>query len=325
MTDAVRSPGFRRLLVGGTWAVAVPLVGFALLRLVGVADRSPRLFAIATLTLWILLPAYAVLAVGVATRRRALAATGAGLVLLHLVWVGPDIRWWADGDDRTPATSFVVAAANINAGNTEFDALWASLLEIDADVLALTEVTPAAQRALIDAGIEDEYPHRVDDARSGWFGTAIHSRFPITDGEVLDVVGVPMSRATLAVDDDPVDLVAVHTRQPLSALPTLREQLGVLGEFAASVDGPVVLAGDFNATRQHAPFRALLETGLRDAHHVRGRGDARTWPVGRRMPTFALLDHVLASDELIIHSIREATLPGSDHRAVVSRLSTVDD
>lgn len=325
MTDAGRPSALRRTVVWSARLVAVPLATFALLRLAGVADRSPRLFAASTLTLWILMPAYAVLAVGLVTRARALTVTGAALALLHLVWVGPDVRWWAESDERITETSFVVAAANINAGNTRIDELAESLLALDADVLAITELTMAGQRALTDAGIEDEYPYRIDDARPGWFGTAIHSRFPIEDSEVLDIVDIPMSRATLSVGDQAVELVAVHTRQPLSALPALRDQLGVLGDFATSVDGPVVLAGDFNATRQHAPFRALLETGLRDAHQERGRGDARTWPVGRRMPTFALLDHVLVSEELIVHDIREVTLPGSDHRAVVSRISTVDD
>lgn len=312
-------------MLGATWATVALLTGFAIVRLAGIADRSPRLFALSTLTLWILLPAYAVVIVGLVVRARALTVAGTVLALLHVVWVGPDVRWWSEVDERDAETTFVVVAANIHAGNTDFDGLWETLQAIDADILALTEVTTAAQRGLLGAGIEAAYPYRVDDARPGWFGTAIHSRFPVSHDEVLEIVGVPMSRATLTIGDGTVDIVAVHTRQPLAALPELREQLGALGAFASSVDRPVVLAGDFNATRQHAPFRALLESGLRDAHQERGRADARTWPVGQLLPTFALLDHVLVSDELIIHSVREVTLPGSDHRAVVTRLSTTSD
>jgi endonuclease/exonuclease/phosphatase family metal-dependent hydrolase len=86
----------------------------------------------------------------------------------------------------------------------------------------------------------------------------------------------------------------------------------------------VVLAGDLNADRDHAALRSLLETGLRDAHDERGRGLARTWPAG--LPVLHL-DHVLVRDgagaRVVVRSVREVDLPGSDHLGVVAELAVL--
>jgi endonuclease/exonuclease/phosphatase (EEP) superfamily protein YafD len=115
-------------------------------------------------------------------------------------------------------------------------------------------------------------------------------------------------------------LIVVHTLQPLANLDVLRSQLRELKSLAARTRGPLVLAGDFNATRQHRPFRQLLDGPLRDAHLARGRGFARSWPADRALPPFALLDHVVVSPHFTVLDAFEADIPGSDHRAVGARL-----
>ena len=86
----------------------------------------------------------------------------------------------------------------------------------------------------------------------------------------------------------------------------------------------MVVAGDLNADRDHALFRRLLATGLQDAHDVRGRGLARTWPAS--FPILHL-DHVLVRDgagtRLVVLKVDEADLPGSDHKAVVADLAVL--
>jgi endonuclease/exonuclease/phosphatase family metal-dependent hydrolase len=85
-----------------------------------------------------------------------------------------------------------------------------------------------------------------------------------------------------------------------------------------------VVLGDFNADRDHAPFRRLLDTGLRDAHDERGRGLARTFPSW--LPVLHL-DHVLVRDgngaRVVVRDVREVRLPGSDHLTVVTDLAVL--
>jgi endonuclease/exonuclease/phosphatase (EEP) superfamily protein YafD len=83
----------------------------------------------------------------------------------------------------------------------------------------------------------------------------------------------------------------------------------------APADPPRVLAGDFNATADHAQFRRLLRLGHVDAAAQLGRGLIPTWgPAGR--PALLTLDHVLLDPRCAVLAASVHQLPGSDHRAV---------
>jgi endonuclease/exonuclease/phosphatase (EEP) superfamily protein YafD len=101
------------------------------------------------------------------------------------------------------------------------------------------------------------------------------------------------------------------------------------GEFeAAFAQGPVIMAGDFNATWGHAPFRELLSAGLRDSHVDLGQGLSTTWPRGiPLLPSLFRIDHVLLSDGVEAVAVRNGEGPSSDHRPVIADLAlrSLDD
>ncbi len=71
-------------------------------------------------------------------------------------------------------------------------------------------------------------------------------------------------------------------RGPASATARWRSQLSALPPPGAD---PVILAGDFNATLDHAAFRRLLDLGYADAASQVGNGLAATWgPRPHRRP-----------------------------------------
>ena len=80
-----------------------------------------------------------------------------------------------------------------------------------------------------------------------------------------------------------------------------------------------MLAGDFNATLDHAAFRDVLRLGYADAAQEAGNALTPTWgPPGK--VALLTLDHVLvdrscAGLECSVHKI-----PGSDHRAVYAEI-----
>jgi len=235
------------------------------------------------------------------------------------VWVGPDLRWWSTAAAVAGPTT-VVASTNVGPDHRDLEAMAADVMAIDADVLNVVELTEADRRALDAAGLRDRYPYAIEDPQAGAHGSGIYSRYPILDAEVLRITGAPMARATVDLPTGPVTFVAVHTTQPLAGPGQLELQLEQLQAAVAGSDEPVVLAGDFNATRQHQPFRELLDAGFSDAHLATGHGRAATWPVGRKVPPFALIDHVLVSPELSVASVHEVTVSGSDHKAVVATI-----
>ena len=254
-------------------------------------------------------------------------AVAAGLVVLVL----PAVRsGQSPPSTTTPAAALRVFSANLRFGNPDGRPIAREAMASGADVVALQELTEVHLESLRAEGVLDAYPHAVVDARSGAFGSAILSKLPLADARVDDLGGLPMSRATVTVAGRPVDLLNVHTLSPMSGgnFDVRDRQLDALADLAAGSDGSdgpesraVVMVGDFNANRWHPAFRRLLDSGLGDAHEQVGRGLARTWPNGRRLPSFALLDHVLVSPPIIAVSVREGTGRGSDHRPVVADLA----
>lgn len=81
---------------------------------------------------------------------------------------------------------------------------------------------------------------------------------------------------------------------------------------------PRIVAGDFNATLDHASMRRVLAAGYRDAAVSAGAGLRPTWPGAVRSPWPPVtIDHVLAGPGSVVQSYEVITLPGTDHRAVL--------
>ena len=94
-------------------------------------------------------------------------------------------------------------------------------------------------------------------------------------------------------------------------------ELGRLRDAAAAARTPMVLAGDFNASQDHAAFRRVLDAGMRDAARLAGHARTPSWPA-RTAPTFgAQIDHVLVSRDFSASSARFLDLADTDHRALL--------
>lgn len=315
----VKRPDGTAVAVVVLWLVLAATGGFAALRAIGFEEDNGRFFALVALTPVLLLPAYVVLVAGTVLRRWVVVSIALIVVGAHVAWTAPDLRWWRFDQPRTEGGAFTVAAANVRFDNERSDDLVASLRELDADVLVLTELTPALAGALVG-----DRPHVAADPRPDSSGSGVYSRIPLGEVRTFDLVGRPALQVELRASGGPVTLVAVHTLGPRSDVDVLRRQLRELDDLRTSLrrEGRhVVFAGDFNATSQHLGFRRLLDNGLRDAHRERGRGWVRTWPVGRWHPPYAALDHVLVSGGIAVEDAGTAEIPGSDHRAVTARLS----
>lgn len=118
-----------------------------------------------------------------------------------------------------------------------------------------------------------------------------------------------------------VRFVAFHSVAPTpGAVPQWRQDLGTLGRWCADrQSGPVIIAGDFNATLDHAVFRDAI-TGCADAGERTGKGLVGTWP--SRFPRWLgpQIDHVLVTGGISVETVSVHDVPGSDHRAVLTRL-----
>jgi endonuclease/exonuclease/phosphatase (EEP) superfamily protein YafD len=116
-----------------------------------------------------------------------------------------------------------------------------------------------------------------------------------------------------------VRFVAFHSIAPIPGdLPQWRSDLGTLDRWCGQ-SGPAIIAGDFNATLDHSVFRSAI-SGCADAAEQAGEGLVGTW--NTRWPRWvgAQIDHVLVTGGITAETLSVHDVPGSDHRAVLTRL-----
>jgi endonuclease/exonuclease/phosphatase (EEP) superfamily protein YafD len=113
---------------------------------------------------------------------------------------------------------------------------------------------------------------------------------------------------------------AVHPQAPMARWQARvwARDMDSIAAWTAARPAPIV-AGDFNATLDHAPLRRALH-GVKDA--AAGTGLGLTGTYHSRLPRWAgiRIDHVLVPDEAEITRYEIVDIPGTDHRAVLVSL-----
>jgi endonuclease/exonuclease/phosphatase (EEP) superfamily protein YafD len=262
-----------------------------------------------------------------ATRRWWLAAAALAVSLTLAACVLP--RWSSEpkpGLARASDQRLRVLSANLRVGGADPAAVVSLVRTLHIDLLALQEFTPEAQRGLDAAGLADLLPEHVAYPLSGVGGSALFSRFPLRDGSLRmhrSGSGFGQATATLSVPDAvPVHVESVHPCAPAALSRSSCWAADLADQPPATVDGPVrLLVGDFNATLDHQPLRALLGTGYRDAGDVVGAGYVSTWPYdGRWYIPKVTIDHVLADRRIGVNRLAAYPVPRTDHRALFAEL-----
>ncbi|MGI5267640.1 endonuclease/exonuclease/phosphatase family protein [Nonomuraea sp. CA-218870] len=263
----------------------------------------------------------ALVALAFAVRARSRAAVAILLaVCLCLTWlVAPRAVADAAPAEGRPLR---LLTANLNGGRGDAPAVVDLVRELDVDVFSVQELTWAARERLRAAGLRELLPYEVSHPMPrGPEGSGIYARHPLRERSGLfRPVGHRMPVAQVVLPGGAaVEVVVVH---PVAPVPwTVDEwEAGITSLPPAPSDGPPrVLAGDFNATLDHAVFRRLLDTGYTDAAAATGRGLAMTWPA-RRLPPLVAISHVLTDDRAGAAATRVYDVPGSDHHALFADL-----
>ncbi len=229
-----------------------------------------------------------------------------------------------EGQPRNGELTILTANVLYSAGGAE--ALATMIAESNADVVALQEMTPAIFAALVDNPVLADYVYKDNAGSDAPFFTATLAKLPIPPRESAS----PDRRVTTTVvpisDRNPIGqqftITALHLDAPLTSSNTIRwkQQLGSLAQMEK--DKPAILVGDFNASEDHRPFRALLASGWEDVHEEKGCGFDATFPSSNRFPVALMrIDHILVTDHFEVISVNVvAPANGSDHNAVLARV-----
>jgi endonuclease/exonuclease/phosphatase (EEP) superfamily protein YafD len=303
------------------WLLAAVCLGWAVLRLLGL-ERGYPLVPLVAFTPFAAAGAAAIVLVALLLRQRTPALLGAVATLALIAVVAPRALGGPSAPEGAAGPRLRVLTANMQLGRGSADALVALARRGGADVLSVQELTPELAARLDAAGLAGLMPARVLEAQPGGGGIGLYSRVPLDPHAVIRRATnpSPVGSPRLA-GGPPVDVVAVHPVPPVrTQVARWRADLRALPP--ATPNGRVrILAGDFNATLDHAELRRLLDTGYEDAAAQVGAGLHGTWPRGRRFPPPVTIDHVLADQRCGVRAVSVHTIPGTDHRAVLAELT----
>ena len=185
------------------------------------------------------------------------------------------------------------------------------------DVLVVQELTPGMVHRLAEAGVDALLPYCHLDPRPGRDGTGLWARWPLAPLPPVPGLVSAAPRARIEpVDGWPVTLTGVHPEPRCAAMCGGGTGLAAIRSTLVASDGQQVVAGDFNATRDHRPFRDLLAAGFLDCADAARRRPwpGFTWPAaaGSPIPPVMRLDHVLVSRGGATVALTDH--PGSRHR-----------
>lgn len=308
----------------GAWCAALLLAGVSVAVGFRTADSDgitpvPQILAFLP---WLLAPTG--LALLLALLSRWWPGTVWGVLLLGLLaWFTEPYGKVGDPVGR-PVADLRVLTSNVEFGQGT-GPLLAAVRREKPDIVFVQECEYTCD-ARLKKDLARDYPHRRAVEGGGSEGSVILSRFPLrpTDG-VPGTMGMP--GAVADVDGHPVRLQLAHPMPPLPGqLDLWRTELAALRDAATTDPGtPLVLAGDFNASQDHAAFRRILDTGLSDVARLDDADRTATWPA-RTAPTFGTqIDHVLVSKDFASDRTRFLDLADTDHRAVVTDLTLYAD
>lgn len=311
----------KRLLVIALWMPVVGCAAWAVTRVFGLERGWPWVQLMA-FTPYVAAGSVVVAAVALLTRRWVAGAVAVVAAVALCVVVAP--RALGDGGRTANGPPLRVLSANLLAGSGDERQVLDLVRRLNVDVLALQEFTPGDLAGLRAAGADGLLPHRALYELDGTGGSGLLSRYPLRERSVrTHAGGFLQAQATVDVPGAPPVMVeSVHPTAPWGAPAMAYWERDLRGQPPATVDGPLrILAGDFNATLDHASLRRLIDTGYRDAASVVGSGLRPSWPYDEKwyLPGVTL-DRVLADRRIGVRTARPYRIRGTDHKAFYAEL-----
>lgn len=305
------------------WAIAGCAAAWAVTRL-GQADRHPPLERAAVPVVAFTPQAAAAAGLAALTMRNKGPAITTGLAAAAMAaLVAPRAIRRRQPDAQGPLLR--VLTVNLLAGGAAGPELVGLVRHTGADVLFVQELSDEAVNRLKRAGLSELLPNEMPDTEGyGHRGSGIYARYPLSDGLRMQPTSASQPTARLDLPSGQrLQLVCVHPHPP--APPWHRHSVsrwrGELAVLPRGGDPSVILAGDFNATLDHAHFRRLLRLGYVDAGSQAGNGLVPTWgpePTGR--PALLTVDHVLVDPRCAVLATAAYRISGSDHRALYAKI-----
>jgi endonuclease/exonuclease/phosphatase (EEP) superfamily protein YafD len=258
----------------------------------------------------------------VALRRRwvaCVALLAAGSVSAAAVW--PYVPGLSSTTSVAQAAPGTVKLLTVNVSYRPFSAR--KLLELvrqaDPDLLIVQELTPHAEQVLAD--FDNMFPQHHKFPAAGPRGIGIWSRYELESSTTFALGRLPAIEARVRAPHGVFTVIGAHLNSPVSPrrAAARNAELRELAVRSTAIEGPLVVAGDFNIT-PYSPFFVewLASSGLTDSR--RGRTLSVSWPTW--LPLAGIpIDHVAVNSGFSILSHRPLENFASDHYGVLVELA----
>ncbi|MEZ5925319.1 MAG: endonuclease/exonuclease/phosphatase family protein [Hyphomicrobiaceae bacterium] len=250
-------------------------------------------------------------------RRRALAVLMAGgLLTIGLHWT---FAWRASEPAtlRSRAQELKIVSLNTWHQLNDLDRLQSYLESEQADVVLLYEFGPT-KLALIER-LAATYPYAAGCAETWHCSVEILSKRPFVGAEAgrrEKFDGPPRVSATYDIGSSTLTVVGAHLMRPIDGPDGHLSEMRRLAGIARSAPGPVIVAGDFNATWWSHSFSVFRH----DSGLVHMGRFLPSWPAEARGLPQLNIDHLWVSPDIAIADVHLGPNVGSDHRPLVAIL-----
>ena len=256
------------------------------------------------------------------SRSKLLRVATAIVVGVYLFTVAPfDAAVGCRPDRAHQAITIMTANVFIEGGDPV--AIADQVRTVNPDILIMQESNSGFLQIFDEQPELDAWVYRSHSEPNARRGVVVWSKWPMIDVEFGTLSLYQSLTTTVVLPEVDVVVAAVHTTSPTDrdGIDAWNREFDTLSDYRA--DGPTIMAGDFNATEDHAPFRHLLDQGWTDVHDNKGCGLDQTWPTDTLPFPVMRLDHVLVSDDFDVLSTDVTKITGSDHLSVVSKIKPV--
>ena len=325
----------RRLLLAVGWAFA--LGGAALMLLNAFPElqltNEPTALAASFIPYGIPAWAAATLFFALAARRRMklLAVLTVACLIVQIAWAR---TYWPRTAPVSSDDSLIVVSMNLRCDETALIELVPVLAREQPDIVVFQDFSQEAWDHLQGTSWSQMLPHHWIEPKDQPLaagldpcGTMVFASTPVTlAGSAEDpqpVFDVELASGTLTVVPVSLPTVSEGVDRWLQGFETLDEAITIHATTVSDeVLEPMLVIGDFNATREHLPMRQLIaEHGLVDAAEQAGAGWLPTFPANRRHPPLVAIDHILMSPGLSASEVTAFSVRYGAHRVLVAHIN----
>ncbi|WP_196259039.1 endonuclease/exonuclease/phosphatase family protein [Pelagibacterium limicola] len=267
-----------------------------------------------------------------AMRAMALSLAATGLVASAVVYVPEFIAGLTVRFAPAPqeSTVYTLMTFNVFGRNEEPDTLASYIIGTDTDIVALQEYSPEVRRA-IHTRLAEHYEHFQYCAGGQRAFVGLYSKLPFEPliEDVCSASAINTERTARIVvrfaapSGAPFALATTHNDWPAPVTRQV-EQFNALRDALETVEGPLLLVGDFNST----PWSYALRRFVTEAGFIRHTFNLPTFPKlwyyfgdWRWTPAILPIDHVMSRGGIAVHELYRGDASGSDHLPIILRFS----